>query len=165
MNKFISNEHIISVIRRSIHVPWLFDRSIALHDRFIDGLYPHTFTLDPPSSPIIFLNLLNMPWTTMFRVSNKETILDCATNGAMQIHTFLASGENNPFCHTFIPISYRGAIFVTRVIVTQLLVRLIILIKGSEKYPFMQQWAQRILGQRWKQRARTIAEKCLRRNI
>ena len=57
VNKFISNEHIISVIRRSIHVPWLFDRSIALHDRFIDGLYPHTFTLDPPSSPIIFLNL------------------------------------------------------------------------------------------------------------
>jgi hypothetical protein len=165
VNKFISNEHIISIIRRSIHVPWIFDRSLALNQRFIDGLYPHTFAFDHHSERVIFLNLINMPWSAMFHVKNRTTILDRVTDGAMQLHTFLTSGHNNPFCHTFTPLSYRGFIFAIRVFLTHIIVKILVFFKNNKKHPIINNYATWILGNKWKNKIKRFAETTIRKYI
>jgi len=135
VSQFTSNDHLLDVIRRSIHVPWLFDKSVLLRDKYIDGLYPHSFTLNPPmldaaststlTTETLFMNLVNMPWSSMVCVRHRTSTCDSALEGALLVHRFFRSGSNNHFCHTFTPVSLRGAAFLARVAITHAIVNLL----------------------------------------
>lgn len=171
VSKFISNDHLTETVRRSIHVPWLFDRSTLYRDRYLDGLYPHTFALDPPphtspkpTSTVIFLNLINLPIVDMFRVRHRTSMLDQATDGALLCHRFFRSGTNNPFCHSFHPLSYRGGIFILRMLITHILVRLSVFIHNSTQHTAFDEWTVWLMGPHWKTRLQRLAESIMRKS-
>ena len=127
VSTFTSNKHLLDVIRRSIHVPWIFDKSITLQGKYIDGLYPYTFTFDPPINPTtetLFINLINLPWSSMVSVKHRRSTCESAIEGALLVHQFFKTGNNNHFCHTFTSLSIRGAAFITRVTITQIIVKI-----------------------------------------
>ena len=127
INHFTSNQHIIEIIRRSIHIPWVYDKTILYRDRFIDGLYPTTFITHPINKcPTIFLNLFNMPWNNMLHVSNRPSTNDTALEGALLVHRFIRTGKDNHFCHQFKPFSYHGAIFLIRITITHIIIKLLL---------------------------------------
>ncbi len=127
IHNFTSNKHLIEIIRRSIHVPWVYDKTILYRQRFIDGLYPTTFISHPINNcPTIFLNLINMPWKNMMHVSNRPSTHDTALEGALLVHRFIRTGKDNHFCHQFKPFSYNGALFLIRITITHLIINLLL---------------------------------------
>ena len=133
IHKFKSNKHIIKTIRKSIHVPFVYNGKLTTQNGCFDGLYPQSFIFNNyynnynnyKNNQILFINLFNLPWIDMFSTKNRNSPNDAIIKGIIETHSFFQRNQNNNLCHIINKYSIHYYLLYIRIFITNTIVFII----------------------------------------
>ena len=99
--KYKSNKDVFECISRSAHIPFIIDKNIARHGRYIDGQQPYFFK-DKKNRKMLCISLVNYTnigtLTSTINVKHETNNIHRVIGGTLDIHSFFMTGIPTQMC-------------------------------------------------------------------
>lgn len=96
-----SNSDVFECISRSTHIPFIVDKNIARHGRYIDGQQPYFFK-NKKNRKMLCVSLINLinigTITSTMNVKNETNSTHRVLSGTLDIHNFFMTGTPTKMC-------------------------------------------------------------------
>ena len=96
-----SNEDVFECIARSAHIPFIIDKNIARHGRYIDGQQPYFFK-EKKDRKMLCISLVNYTnigtLASTISVKNESNNIHRVLGGTLDVHNFFMTGIPTQMC-------------------------------------------------------------------
>jgi len=99
ISTFKSNKHLLNTVIKSMSLPFVYDGSIALKNKYLDGFTPYIFKDRDANTENIFINLHSFDRISgMYDIKYNKNVYSRVLNGINNAHIFYATKQHNSLC-------------------------------------------------------------------